>query len=629
VTPVNHHSQRQKKESTSNIILVVFLLTASIIISYCQVTNHDFVSFDDLRYVKRFEHEGISISNVINALTSFDLSNWHPLTWLSHMTDVHLFGMNPGAHHIVSVFFHIANTLLLFIVFNSMTDELWKSCFVAGLFALHPLHVESVAWVAERKDVLSTMFLLLTIFMYIQYTKQPGFRTYIPMICFYFLGLLSKPMVVTLPFMLLLLDIWPLCRIAPNPQSEVGFSQIMSRLPRLFFEKTPLLVLASTSCIITIVAQKSGGALGALDAFSLNIRAANALTSYIAYIAKMFVPIKLAVFYPYPSFIPAWKIIGASVLLAFISFFVLKAFKAQPYLAIGWFWYLGTLVPVIGLVQVGTQAMADRYTYIPLVGLFIMIVWGFPQLVKRWKYKKHVIIGVSLSGYSVLAVITWFQVGHWSDNFSLYQHAIHVTQNNHVAHNNLGAALYQAGKRMDATGHFMRALEIKPDYHEALTNFYTALHAGRSIDQAIDIAEKLLTIYPRNSSLYYTLGVLYGQKGALSHALEKYQQALIHHPKFAQAQFDLAHIYALLGDDENALQAYRRVVEIQSDLVWAYYNAAAILAADNRVDEAILWIEKAVSKGFSDWEYLENDARMKPVRATLFYQNLLLDKRIK
>ena len=287
------------------------------------------------------------------------------------------------------------------------------------------------------------------------------------------------------------------------------------------------------------------------------------------------------------------------------------------------------MVPVIGLVQVGTQSMADRYTYIPLIGLFVMVTWGFPELLTNWRHKKIAILSISLVIYLTLTALTWFQVRYWRNNLSLYQHAITVTKNNHVAHNNLGAALLKAGRGTKATRHFMRALEIKPDDHQALTNFHAAVRTNRTIDQSIDSVERLLTIYHENSSLYYILGVLYGQKGALRHSVENYQRALSFHPEFAQAQFDLAFKYSLLGEYENALRSYKRAVEIQSDLVWAYYYAAAILALENRVDESIVWLEKAVNKGFNDWNYLKNDKKMNNIRQTPFLKTLLMKNEAK
>ncbi len=436
-------------------------------------------------------------------------------------------------------------------------------------------------------------------------------------------------MVVTLPFVLLLFDFWPLGRFGSRQQSGADFFQNKSHLPHLLFEKLPLFSLSAASCMMTILAQRAGGAINSLEFFSLKIRVANALISYVTYMGKMFVPLKLAVFYPYPSSIPSWKILCACIILISISFFVIKAVKTQPYLLFGWLWYLGTMVPVIGLVQVGIQSMADRYTYIPLIGLFVMVTWGFPEILKNCQHKKIATLSISLLIYLTLLGITWFQVRHWTNNFSLYQHAIDVTEKNYVAHNNLGGALYKAGKGNEAMGHFMRALEIKPDYYEALTNLLASLRAKRNLDQTIEIVEKLLTIYPENSSLYYILGVLYGQKGDLRQSSEKYQRALSYHPEFAQAQFDLAFIYSLLGEYENALNSYKRALEIQSDLVWAYYNVSAILAVQNRVDESIIWLGKAVKKGFNDWNYLKNDDKMKNIKEMPFYKNLLRNENAK
>lgn len=622
-----NHRQEEKKRRTLNLI-VVFILLASIILSYYPVKNYDFVNYDDPRYVTTFENEELTLKFIASLLTSFDASNWHPLTWISHIIDTRLFGMNAGAHHLVNVFFHIINTLVLYHIFYKTTGETWKSCFVAGLFAIHPLHVESVAWVAERKDVLSTMFWMLTITTYIRYAGKPRLSTYIPVFLFFSLGLMAKPMLVTLPFVLILLDFWPLCRFANTQQSGVENVPIISRLFPLIIDKIPLLALSAVASLLTVLAQKSGGAINSLDVFSLKIRLANAVISYAAYIAKMFVPINLSVFYPYTPSIPVWKILIAGTALICITFFTVRRFKIQPYLFVGWFWYLGTLVPVIGLVQVGMQSMADRYTYIPLIGLFVMMAWGFPALLADWKHKEIVILSTALLIYSTFLVFTWFQVRHWADNFSLYQHAIYSTDKNHVAHNNLGAAFYKTGNLYKAIWHFLTALEIKPDDHETLANFRAAARTNRNIDQSIESVQRLLSAYPKNSGLCYTVGVLYGQKGAYRQAIEYYQRALVYYPKFAQAQFDLGYTYVLLGEYDNALSSYKRAIEIQPDLIWAYYHTAAILSLENQVEESLIWLERAIKKGYKDWEFLKNDKKMNNIKHTSSYKRIMTNKGI-
>lgn len=302
------------------------------------------------------------------------------------MLDCRFYGMSPGGHHLTNLLFHIANTLLLFFVLRRMTGALWQSAFVAALFALHPLHVESVAWVAERKDVLSTLFWMLTIWGYVRYVERPGIPRYLPALLFFSLGLMSKPMLITLPFVLLLLDYWPLGRFQFRGSGGNHANQRLFSL-RLVWEKTPFFVLAAASSIVTYLVQKSGGAMGGMDLLPLNTRIANVLVSYVGYITKMIWPFRLAVFYPHPVPLPVWQVGGASLLLVAISFLVIKGIRHRPYLAVGWLWYIGTLVPVIGLVQVGEQAMADRYTYVTLIGIFMIIAWGVPDFLARWRYR--------------------------------------------------------------------------------------------------------------------------------------------------------------------------------------------------------------------------------------------------
>ena len=331
---------------------------------------------------------GLTLDTVIWAFNTTHKSNWHPLTWLSHLLDIELFGMQSGYHHMTSLFFHILNSLLLFFVFRRMTGKVWQSGFVAAMFALHPLHVESVAWVSERKDVLSMFFWMLTLGSYARYAERPQIKRYLPVFGFFALGLMAKPILVTLPFVLFLLDYWPLQRIQFNTlNKDAGISGWRPSAGFLIAEKTPLFILALASCFITFFAQKNGGAVASFEIHPFSARFANALVSYLEYIQKMIWPDNLAVLYPYPGAIPIWQLSAAMVLLVCISILAIRYLKPFPWFGVGWFWYLGTLVPVIGLVQVGVQAMADRYTYIPISGLFIIFAWGVPQLLVGWRHR--------------------------------------------------------------------------------------------------------------------------------------------------------------------------------------------------------------------------------------------------
>ena len=406
-------------------------MTAATLIAFWQVNHCDFINYDDPSYVTENIHirHGITTEAIRWAFTTDYAANWHPVTWISHMLDVELFGLKPRWHHLTNLLFHIANTLLLFFVFHRMTKTTWQSAFVAALFALHPLHVESVAWVAERKDVLSTFFWMLTMGAYIHYVEHPRFRSYLAVFTFLALGLMSKPMLVTLPFILLLLDYWPLQRFeqkTPTQEIPAEINKPISASKRegkssgkqtvqaivkeeepadrkyqwalvrpLLIEKIPLFALAALSSITTFIVQQKGGSVASLEGIAPGVRIANAFVSYIIYVRKIIWPDDLAVFYPHPGLLPFWQILGAVFLLIAVTVTVILEAKRFPYLAVGWLWFAGTLVPVIGIVQVGSQAMADRYTYVPLIGLFIMAAWGVPELLKNWRYRKEALAASS------------------------------------------------------------------------------------------------------------------------------------------------------------------------------------------------------------------------------------------
>ncbi len=408
----DRHSNATESTKKRLLIISLFLIIASFM-AFWQVTRCDFINYDDDKYLTDNSHvqDGLTVEGITWAFTTGYAANWHPLTWISHMVDVQLFGLQPGWHHLTNLLFHLASTLLLFLVLHRMTKALWQSAFVAALFALHPLHVQSVAWVAERKDVLSTFFWMLTMGTYASYVAKPGLKRYLTLLLCFALGLMAKPMLVTLPFVLLLLDYWPLQRLEQKRPPQEGLSKDKSttspvRIPvqpvghwplirPLLIEKIPLFALAALSSIVTYLVQHHGGAVQSLETFPPGVRMANAFVSYITYMVKMLWPTNLAVFYPYPTSWPLWQVLGSAALLITITVLVIRGAKKRPYAAVGWFWYVGTLVPVIGVVQVGRQALADRYTYIPLVGLFIIVAWAVPELLKKWPYRKETLITLS------------------------------------------------------------------------------------------------------------------------------------------------------------------------------------------------------------------------------------------
>ncbi len=475
---------------------VLFLLTIATAAVYGQVWNFGFINYDDPLYVtdNAMVRKGLSWEGLRWALTALTAANWHPLTWLSHMLDVSLFGLRPGFHHLVNLLFHLLNTALLFLVLKAATGACWRSAFVAALFALHPLHVESVAWIAERKDVLSTFFGLLAIGAYCRYARSPEWRKFLPIVIFFSLGLMAKPMLVTLPLVLLLMDFWPLGRLkpslpeassAPAPSDERKKSKKKrtqepapaakrrgTGSPHLaiFTEKIPLILLSALSGLITLVAQHQGGAVSAVDAYPLGTRIANALASYLVYLVKMIWPANLAVYYPFVKDIPAWQALSGALLLIAMTFAAVRAARRFPYLLFGWLWYLITLLPVIGIVKVGETAMADRYTYITLVGPFVAATWGVHDLAAGWKRGKEALAAAGLLVMIALAAATFIQAGTWKSSATLFRHALAVTENNFMAHTNLAVALMDEGRLDEALPHLETAAKIRPDFPNARYN---------------------------------------------------------------------------------------------------------------------------------------------------------------
>jgi tetratricopeptide (TPR) repeat protein len=500
--------------------------------------------------------------------------------------------------------FHVANTLLLFIVLKKMSGTVWQAAFVSALFALHPLHVESVAWVAERKDVLSTFFWMLTMWTYVRYVEYPKLSRYLLVLLSLALGLMSKPMLVTLPFVLLLIDYWPLGRFWGERPGDVIISenhkpkdrsQQWSDPFRLVREKVPLFALSAASSVVTGFSQHSGGATSSLDVLPLKIRIGNALVSYVAYAGKMIWPKGLAVIYPYPAGeFTAWKVAGATILLICISALAIRAARRRPYLAVGWLWYLGTLVPVIGLVQVGSQSMADRYTYVPLIGLFIIIAWGVADLLAGWRYRRIVL--ATSAGALLLAfmVCTSLQVSYWRDSFVLFGHAIEVTANNPVAHYNLGHAMAKQGNLNEAIGHYSKALQGDPNLKQAHNNLGVALYKQGKVDEAITHFNEALRIAPDYAEAHYSLGMTLAEEGKLQEAISYYSRALQARPNYAEVYNDLGVALARQGKLDEAISHHSKALQIRPDYPEAYNDLGIALARQGKSDEAISYYSRAL-----------------------------------
>lgn len=585
--------------------IICLLLIVVTLVVFWQVRKHDFVDFDDDVYVTRNIHvqSVITKDSIVWAFTTTREANWHPLTWLSHMVDYQLFGLDPKGHHLTSVLFHLANTLLCFLVLTRMTGANWRSAFVAALFALHPLHVESVAWVAERKDVLSTLFWMLTLWAYTFYVERPEPKRYLLVLLTFTLGLMAKPMLVTLPFVLVLLDYWPLGRFHGY---QFGASTLSvcassnnknwrSRATLLVLEKSPFFALAAVSSIVTLLAQQAGGAVKSFVVFPPTVRVANAVVSYVSYIGKTIWPHHLAPFYPHPgNSLPLWQVAGSLLLLVCISVLLLRRAEKFPYFIVGWLWYLVTLLPVIGLVQVGEQAMADRYTYVPLLGLFIMIAWGASEFASNWPYRRIAFVLAATVMLPALAVCTSKQLSHWSNTVTLFEHTLKVTADNYFAHTQLGIAFAARGELDTAIGHYSKALQIKPDYAIAHNNLGLAWEGKGRIQEAIRSYSKALQIKPDLAGAHSNLGNALQQQGKLDEAIRNFFRALQLKPDVPEVHYNMGNVLARQGEMEQAIVHLSRAVQLKPDFAEAYNNLGAVLSYQGKYQEAIDYFTEAL-----------------------------------
>jgi len=578
-------------------VLVCLILAAVTIVAYEPVRRCGFVTIDDSDYVTNNPrvNGGISAKAVAWAFTTSHASNWHPLTWLSHIIDCELFGLNPLGHHASSLLLHIANTILLFLVFRAMTKQVWASAFIAAVFALHPTHAESVVWVAERKDVLSALFWMLTIAAYIRYSRRPSIGRYLPVFAAMLLGLMAKPMLVTLPFVLLLLDYWPLGRLSFGGKSSCGDGDSLeasepkprsATIGQLIAEKIPLLALAAISSGITFVVQQRAGSVIETVDVPFGLRAANAMLSYLRYIGKTIYPDALAVYYPYPRYgIVVWQWVGALLLLVLITVAVVRSHRR--YLLVGWLWFVGTLVPVIGLVQVGGQAMADRYTYLPSIGLFIMAAFGAAEIFSRLRLSLAKTILVAVLIMLALTGTTRTQVGYWRDDFALCEHALAVTQNNYKVHNLYGIALAQADQVNQAVLQFRQAVQIYPRYAAGQVNLARALMMQGRSEEAIRHGLEATRIRPDWPDGYNALAMIYTAQGEHDLAIQNLRQAVNLRPGYPNAINNLAVALQNQGRIDEAIAVWQKGLEYAPGNPYLQANIATALAKQAKYTEAI------------------------------------------
>ncbi len=562
---------------------------------YFQALGYQFVSLDDLTYAAENPYvcNGLTWEGFRWAFTTSATANWHPLTWLSLMLDCQFFRNDSLVCHATNILLHIVNTLLLFIVLKRATGATWRSAFAAALFALHPLHVESVAWVSERKDVLSTLFWMLTMWAYVRYAEKKSPGRYVPILVFFSLGLMAKPMLVTVPCVLLLLDYWPLERFGLVAEagknrhrpitSEYHFQWKIFGL--LALEKAPLFVLTSISSLITFAVQRGAGVMSSVGRLDVGLRVGNAFWSYLAYIGKMLWPANLAAFYPYIE-VPAWHHILAAAVVVLLTVAAFFLGRNRRYILVGWLWYVGTLVPVIGLIQVGMQKMADRYTYIPLIGIFIIVSWGAWDILKRLAPAKVLAATASGVTLTVLAIATWFQVQTWRNNFTLYEHAIKVTRGNFLAHNNLGAALKLEGRLDEAIEHWQTALKINPGHRDSTSNMGRELVNQQKYDEAIAVYNRYLEFEPQDVDMKKRVGDALLGAGRYDEAIDIYEQVLQAQPVFPEAYYSMGLALARLQREDEAVAAYEKCLEQNPDSYRAHHNLATVLTRQEKLDEA-------------------------------------------
>ncbi|HEY2567737.1 MAG TPA: tetratricopeptide repeat protein [Candidatus Udaeobacter sp.] len=538
-----------------------------------QTLWHDFINYDDPRYV--YENTkitgGVSISGIAWAFTHVHSMNWHPLTTISHMLDCQLYGLKAGWHHFTNVLLHTLAAIFLFTALQRMTGAFWRSAFVAAVFAIHPLRVESVAWIAERKDVLSGVFFMLTLLAYVHYVRSPRTTRYLLVAFVLACGLMSKPMLVTLPFVLLLLDYWPLDRIKGKVWKRV-------------LEKIPWIALSAVSSIATLLAQK--GAVGWTEELPIFERINNAAVSYVLYVWEMFWPVKLAVFYPHPeNRLPLWEIVASLLLLIGATFVAIVLRKQRPYLVTGWLWYLGMLVPVIGLVQVGWQGHADRYTYLPQIGLYIAITWAVADMTRLWRYRRAILGTAGLFTVIVLSFCAWIQTRHWRDSETLFKHALSVTTNNDVAENNLGIVYLGQGNVDQAISLLQAAVDLRSDNSPAQENLAKALLQKGRVSEALIHYRKLLELQPDNIEVHNIVGTVLIQQGRAREAIDEWQKVLTIQPDNGNAMSNLAWVFATSPDDSirdgpKAVQLASKAVRISGRRIPILFRTLAAAYAE-------------------------------------------------
>jgi protein O-mannosyl-transferase len=570
--------------SKKKLIIYIVLTTVTLAV-FWQVNQFDFINFDDPVYITEnsYVKSGLTLEGVRWAFSSKYFGLWNPLVWLSFMLDYQFHGLNPGSYHLTNIILHILSTLLLFWLFCRMTGAIWKSAFVAAVFALHPLHVESVAWIAERKDVLSAFFWMLTLCLYVYYTEKPLLKRYLLVLSSFVFALLSKPMVVTLPVIMILLDYWPLKRFESRTDNWLLWQ---------LKEKLPFFVLSALLIIITFYTPDEQEIN--IKSFPPSARLANAPVAFVTYLGKTFWPHDLAVFYPFPSQIPIWQVMGNTFLIIVISAIVIVLVKRLPYLFTGWLWFAITIAPVTGIKQIGDFAMTDRYHYLPSIGIAIMLAWGVPLLFPGKKTRKNILFPMAIALLSFLTFFTWKQCGYWKNSSILFSHALQATKNNYLAHNNLGLALFAEGKTEEAVTHYNEVIRIRPSdvlpYHNKAI-VYAKLG---QYQLAIENYNDAIRIKPDNADSYNSRGTIYAKLSQYQPAIKDFTKAISLKPDFADAYYNRGTVYHNLGQQRSALDDFTRAINLKPDNISAYFNRGNIYINLGQYQLAIDDFNKAI-----------------------------------
>ena len=546
-------------------LIIYLVLTVVTFAVFWQVNQYDFINFDDPVYITENLHvqSGITLEGFRWAFSTKYFGLWNPLVWLSFMFDYQLFGLNAGGYHLTNLILHILSTLLLFWLFNRMTGAIWKSAFVAGLFALHPLHVESVAWIAERKDVLSAFFWMLTLCLYVYYTEKPVIKRYLLVLFSFVCALMSKPMVITLPVIMILLDYWPLERFQSNKDNLILWQ---------LKEKIPFFILSAVVAVITLYAPNNPS----VRYYYLSSRISNAFVSFMIYLEKTFWPHDMAVFYPFPAHIPVWQVLSASLLIIVITTVVIAMVKHWPYLFVGWLWYTITILPVIGIIQIGNYSMADRYHYLPSIGIAVMLAWGIPSLIKSEKTRKKILFPAGIAVLFALVVLSWHQCGYWKNSATLFSHSLQVTKNNYLAHNSLGLALFAEGKTGEAIDQYNKAIRIRPDFIRPYHNRGAAYASLGQYQRAIADYNEAIRIRPDFAEVYNNRGIAYSLLGQQQQAIIDYNEAIRLKPGYFEAYNNRGNAYSDLGRKERAIEEFNEAIRLKPDYGLFYANRATV-----------------------------------------------------